>query len=106
MKKSLVAALFVCFALALASSVPAGEMRSGQTIYEKHCSMCHATGVAGAPKFGNAADWKEHMAEGGVDHMVMVATKGEGAMPPMGGCIDCTVDELKAAIQYMLDNSK
>jgi len=104
MKKGLVIALVACFALTVTAL--ADEMRSGQSIYEKHCSMCHATGVAGAPKFGSAEDWKEHLAEGGFDHMVMVATQGEGAMPPMGGCADCTKDELEAAIHYMVDNSK
>ena len=104
MKKSLVIGLIACFSLS--SLAFADEMRSGQAIYEKHCSVCHATGVAGAPKFGDAEAWKKHMAEGGIDHMVEVAKKGEGAMPPMGTCTDCSMDELEAAVRYMVDNSK
>lgn len=103
MKKILVVGLVCCFALA--SLAVASEERSGKDIYEAHCSMCHASGVAGAPKFGSTADWKEHM-EKGFDHMVAMGKKGEGAMPPMGGCNDCSMDEFKAAIHYMVDHSK
>ncbi len=81
---------------------------------EKFCTVCHAAGVAGAPKFGNAADWqvkldsaakgKDQAAQ--VDALVPIATKGLNAMPPKGNCADCTPAELKNAIQYMIDGGK
>ena len=104
MKQFLVAIIACSFALS-ASFAGAAE-RSGKDIYTAHCAMCHESGVAGAPKAGDQAAWKEHMAEGGLDHMLQVAKKGVGAMPAMGMCNDCTDNELKAAIEFMAKPAK
>lgn len=73
----------------------------GKSRYETTCKVCHGTGVAGAPKFKNVADWKPRMSVG-INGMLAIAIKGKGGMPPKGTCMSCTDDELKAAIQYML----
>lgn len=74
----------------------AGELR-----YKSTCSVCHDAGVGGAPKFRNAAEWKVRMSAG-MDSMLAIAIKGKGAMPPRGTCMQCSDEELKAAIEYML----
>jgi cytochrome c5 len=71
----------------------------GQTVYNQHCAMCHATGVSGAPKAGHADDWKAFSSDIGT--LVSIATAGKGAMPPKGGCSSCTSEDLKAAIEHM-----
>ena len=38
--------------------------RCGKDVYTKTCSICHATGIAGAPRFGNAGDWTPRLAGG------------------------------------------
>jgi cytochrome c5 len=38
--------------------------------------------------------------------LIKDAIKGEGAMPPRGGCTDCTDGEIKAAVRYVIDGSK
>jgi cytochrome c5 len=91
--------------LAFSGSAGAAGPRSGKAIYEAKCTVCHQTGVAGAPKLGDKEAWKPHQAHG-LDHMVESVRKGKGAMPPMGTCADCSSEELKAAVQYMLDHSK
>lgn len=78
------------------------KMVPGQETYDKYCFVCHKTGLAGAPKFHNAADWKPHIANKTIDQLVASATKGVNAMPPKGTCADCTDAQLKEAIQYML----
>ena len=98
MKKLLVAVIACTFAFSATLALAAE--RSGKEIYTAHCAMCHESGVAGAPKAGDKAAWKEHMAKG-MDHMLKMAIKGEGAMPPKGMCNDCTDKELKGAIEYM-----
>jgi len=80
-------------------------MEIGKAIYEKNCASCHASGVAGAPKVGDKAAWAPHIVEG-IDHLVGVALKGEGAMPPKGGNPDLTDQEIRAAVTYMLDQSR
>jgi len=76
------------------------KARSGEQIYTTTCASCHSVGVLGAPKFGNKADWAPRVKRGIAD-LVKVAITGTGAMPPRGTCMDCSDDELKAAIEHM-----
>ena len=78
----------------------ATKARSGEQIYTTTCASCHSVGVLGAPKFGNKADWAPRVKRGIAD-LVKVAITGTGAMPPRGTCMDCSDDELKAAIEHM-----
>lgn len=73
----------------------------GQTVYNNHCAMCHATGVSGAPKPGDTK-W-----QGNINTLVQTAISGKAgtAMAPRGGCSSCSNDDLKAAIEHM-KNSK
>jgi cytochrome c5 len=79
--------------------------RSGEEIYNAKCFVCHAQGVANAPKFGDAATWKPR-ADKGMEALLATAKSGINAMPPMGTCMDCSDNEMKAVIQYMLDNAQ
>lgn len=57
---------------------------SGDEVYKNQCAACHATGVSGAPKFGDAADWGPRLGQG-FEALVHAALKGKGAMAPQGG---------------------
>ncbi|MGB6006529.1 c-type cytochrome [Castellaniella sp.] len=76
----------------------------GEKLYKSVCITCHSVGVAGAPKFGDKASWDPFI-KTGLDTMLKKAISGVGAMPPRGGS-QATDDELKAAIQYMVDAAK
>lgn len=76
----------------------------GEKLYKSVCITCHSVGVAGAPKFGDKAAW-EPFIKTGLDTMLKKAISGVGAMPPRGGS-QATDEELKAAIQYMVDAAK
>ena len=80
---------------------PANETK-GQATYEKYCSVCHRDGLAGAPKFRVAADWQPRLAKKNLEALLASALKGFNAMPIKGTCMECTEEELKDAIQYML----
>lgn len=84
-------------ALAFVANVQADAVEDR---YNKTCVVCHASGAAGAPKTGVAADWDSRMAKG-MDVMVESVDKGMNAMPPKGMCFDCTTDDFKALIEYM-----
>jgi cytochrome c5 len=89
-------------ALALASMASGvGADESGEQVYKQTCHVCHATGIAGAPKLGDKAAWEPRAAQG-MDTLVKHATNGFKAMPPKGGNMSLTEDELRKAIQYML----
>ncbi len=83
----------------------AAAPKSGEDIYNGSCLACHATGAAGAPKLGDAAAWAPRIAAG-MDSLVANATNGLNAMPPKGLCMTCSDDELKAAVEYMVNNSQ
>jgi len=78
---------------------------NGEAIYQKACSVCHNTGIAGAPQLGNKAAWKERNARG-VDDLTGVAIKGKGAMPARGGHSNLSDAEVKAAVEYMMEKGK
>jgi cytochrome c5 len=90
------------------TSAPAagsGGSRSGEEIYNSKCTTCHTSGAAGAPILGAAKDWTERVGKG-IDVLYTSSISGFKGMPPKGLCFDCSDDELKAAVDYMVDNSK
>lgn len=89
----------------LFSVANANAARSGDAVYNSYCIACHMNGVAGAPKFGHPEDWQPRV-DKGMDVLLKDAMSGLRAMPPKGLCFDCTEDELRSAIQYMIDNSE
>lgn len=90
--------------------IPASNVAAdGKAVFDKTCKMCHTTGIAGAPKVGDKADWAARGKQG-VDTLVQHAIKGykgsKGMMPPKGGNLKLSDGDVKAAVQYMLANSK
>ena len=80
-------------------------LTQGKAIYEKSCGVCHGAGVAGAPKFGDKAAWKKFIAEG-LHELTEDAIRGKGAMPPRGGNPKLSDAEVRAAVAYMMENSR
>ena len=50
------------------AAAPAGEI-DGSAVYNQVCVACHAAGVAGAPKLGDAVLWNERIAKGNEELM-------------------------------------
>ncbi len=78
----------------------------GETTYQRYCFSCHASGAAGAPRVGDAEAWALRTEKG---EDVLLASTIEGmppGMPPRGMCLQCSDEDLAAAIDYMLDRSK
>jgi cytochrome c5 len=78
---------------------------AGQSVYAKSCAACHDSGVMGAPKVGDKDVWVPLIAEG-VDVLSQNAIKGIGKMPPKGGNMKLSDDDVKAAVAYMMDKSE
>lgn len=89
-------------AAAPVAAAPSGP-RTGEAIYKASCTTCHAIGVSGAPRLGNADDWAPRIA---ADKLFENAWNGLNAMPAKGLCMDCSEDEIKATITYMVENSQ
>ncbi|WP_456296518.1 cytochrome c5 family protein [Vibrio sp. AK197] len=80
---------------------PSGP-RDGATVYGTFCIACHGSGVSGAPIKGKAEDWSARIAQG-KDVMKDHAINGFNAMPARGTCMDCSDDEIVAAIEHMIE---
>ncbi len=93
-----------CGGAVAAAAASTGGARSGEDVYKASCASCHAIGVAGAPKFGTS-EWADRGAKG-IDALLKTAISGINAMPPRGTCATCSDDELKVAIEYMMDSAK
>ena len=59
-------------------------LAAGGEVYAAQCAACHAAGVVGAPKFGDAAAWAPRIGQG-YDLLLTHALKGKGAMAAQGG---------------------
>ncbi|WP_019671883.1 c-type cytochrome [Psychrobacter lutiphocae] len=80
-----------------------GEPRDGKAVYDAICHTCHAAGIAGAPKVGDAGAWGPRIAQGTAtlyDH----AINGLNAMPARGGA-DIPDEEVQNAVDYMVGES-
>ncbi len=91
--------------VASTAAVAAAGGGDGKGTYEKVCSVCHASGVAGAPKFGDKVAWKPRIATG-ADALHNSALKGKNAMPPKGGMADLPDGDVVAAVDYMMKAAK
>ena len=100
--KLIAGGLLVLATMGVASTAMAAD---GKTVYEATCAMCHAAGVAGAPKFGDKAAWAPRIATGKAA-LVASVTKGKGAMPPKAGKADLSDADLAAAVDYMTAAAK
>ena len=90
---------------AAAAPAPAPSSAAGKKVYDTACVACHASGVAGAPKFGDKAAWAPRL-KTGTDALLNSALKGKGAMPPKGGNAGIPDADIKAAVEYMTAAAK
>lgn len=79
--------------------------KPGQVTYEASCSACHANAAIGAPVVGDKAAW-ENVLTKGIDKVYHNGINGINGMPPKGGNMDLTDDQMKEVIDYMISSSK
>ncbi len=80
-------------------------LATGKLVYEQTCAACHTTGLAGAPKMGDKEAWSAHI-QHGQDHMVESVINGKGAMPAKGGNASLSDEEVRAAVSYIIEQSR
>ena len=90
---------------AAAAPAATGGAADGKGVYEKTCAVCHATGLAGAPKFGDKAAWAPRIATG-INTLHNSALHGKNAMPPKGGNLALPDADVSAAVDYMAAAAK
>ena len=78
-------------------------LKTGDQVYAAQCAACHAAGVAGAPKFGDAAAWADRI-KTGYEALLTSALKGKGAMAAQGGGAHSDV-EIGRAVVHMANQA-
>lgn len=78
------------------------EAASGQSTYEQACALCHAAGVGDAPIPGDASAWAARV-DAGREALIANALDGKGLMPPKGGQVYLSDEDVIAAVDYMLE---
>jgi len=92
------------------TSISTGTVtRDGAQVFGQSCAACHASGIAGAPKLGDQAQWKTRLAKG-TKVLYVNALNGIsssiGVMPAKGGNASLSDAEVKAAVDYILAKAK
>ncbi len=92
-----------------AAPAAGGDLAKGEDVYKKTCSICHAAGVAGAPKLADKAAWGPRLAQGDAllyEHAIKGFTGQTGMMPPKGGNLGLSDEDVKAGVDYMASKAK
>jgi cytochrome c len=77
----------------------------GEQVYQQACVSCHKNGVAGAPITGNKTQWQPRI-ELGMELLYQHAIKGLNAMPPKGGQSHIKDENIREAVNYMVEQSQ
>ena len=87
---------------------PVATTLSGPQVYNSACIACHGSGIGSAPILGAADAWAPRIAQG-EDVLMSHAVDGYtnvGVMPPKGGRVDLSDEEIIAAVDYMVSESQ
>jgi cytochrome c5 len=91
-----------------AAPEPAATTLSGPQVYNEACIACHGTGIGGAPAITSAEAWAPRI-EKGVEtlqqHAIEGFTGSAGYMPPKGGRLDLSDQEIRDAVDYMVSQA-
>lgn len=92
----------------VADVAPVATTLSGPQVYNAACLACHGSGIGGAPVLGDAAAWAPRIAQGD-DVLKSHAVDGftdVGFMPPKGGRVDLSDQEIYDAVDYMVGEAQ
>jgi cytochrome c5 len=98
-------------AVASATAGDTGAEESvGKRLHDSMCFACHGTSLAGIPQTGNVADWIDRIAQGNLmlyEHAIVGFTGASGmVMPAKGGNPSLSDEDVKAAVDYMIEVSQ
>ena len=91
--------------VAKVEAAPEAAAIDAQKLYMQACMACHLAGVAEAPKLTDKAAWAPRIATG-IDALVQSAINGKNAMPPKGGRMDFSDEQIRAVVEYMVSQAQ
>ena len=87
---------------------PVATVLSGPQVYNEACLMCHGSGIGGAPMLVDKESWAPRIAQGNdtlYQHAIEGYTGQSGFMPPKGARMDLSDDEVRGAVDYMINEA-
>jgi cytochrome c5 len=93
------------FGLSVMAGFAEADNANGEAVYDSTCFSCHGPGMSGAPRLGDRDSWGPRVAKGEVT-LYEHALKGFRAMPARGGNAKLQDEQVKAAVDYMVRESK
>ena len=81
----------------------------GAAVCNSGCMACHNSGVAGSPKIGDKDAWADRIAQGMdllYEHAIVGFQGTAGYMPPKGGFAHLSDDDVKLAVDYMVEQAQ
>lgn len=95
--------------LAANSFLMQDEEYTSNKLFDETCSSCHTGGfkgwMTGAPEIGDWDDWEPYFKEG-LPAMVKDINEGTDRHEAKGDCDGCTEEQIKAAIEYIMSETK
>ena len=81
------------------------SLKRGEIVYAQVCIACHQYGRASAPKIGSNGSWFNRLKTVGIEKLYQRTINGFNNMPKLGGCTNCTDNDIKGAVGYMIYKS-
>ncbi|ORU89806.1 MAG: cytochrome C [Cycloclasticus sp. symbiont of Poecilosclerida sp. M] len=81
---------------------------AGEAPYKQSCFVCHGSGIADAPRTGDKNAWASRLKQGTpmlIKHAIEGYIGDAGVMPPKGGNMNLTDEQVTAAVHYMLEQN-
>jgi cytochrome c5 len=85
-----------------------GDPHAGEKIFKEYCVSCHVANPVievNAPAIGDEKAW-HFRRQLGMNTLLKITIDGVGAMPARGGCFECSDEQLRATIAYMLSGGQ
>lgn len=102
-------AVLACAASAQAAAQDTARLALGEKVFVSSCKSCHDTGKPqnDAPQLSAQAEWNERSGKGHAElyRSAIDGFSGYYAMPPRGGNAALSDDDVKAAVDYLLQHA-
>ena len=99
------AIISITISAALLGGAQLAAAADGKEVYDKSCAGCHEKGIAGALKLTDKEKWAPVVKQGS-DALTASVIKGKGVMPPRGGSASLSDADIKASVDYIIQQVK